>query len=632
MNMPWLPKLADLAQRIDAVKKAPLEKKWDLLTGIAKHDLHFLETMTVDKVLKEKFGQAPPSALSTEPIRLAILSSSTVEQLLPGIRVGALRRGLWVSTYVTDYGQSLQELVDPSSPLHRFKPTHVLIAFDAFSFFGTQPLGLTAESASAKLERTMDQVQTLWRLSREKFGCRVIQQTPLPLYQPLMGHNEQRLPDSPSHLLRVFNERLRGLADEQKVDLLDINGWAAFEGLREWHNPVFWHQAKQEVSPTAGPMYGELLVRLLAAQQGRSFKCLVLDLDQTLWGGVIGDDGLEGIQLGQGSGVGEAFTAFQRFVRDLASRGVILAVCSKNNEATALEPFDRHPEMVLKRDHIAYFVANWNDKASNLRMISKELRIGLDAMVFVDDNPFERDQVRSVLPMVAVPEMPEDPALYPACLVSAGYFEAITLTEDDMARSARYQMNRDRAKAQTSFTDMTEYLKSLDMELVWGPFDALSLSRVTQLINKSNQFNLTTRRYSEEEVKRFAANRKAVTLWCRLTDRFGDNGIIGVMIALEGADGDWDIDTWLMSCRVLGRGVEQAMLDLLAEEISSRGGKRLIGLYLPTEKNGLVKDHYAGLGFESLGLNAGGGSQWALKVGSKKRAVHSIRIKKESQS
>ena len=237
-----------------------------------------------------------------------------------------------------------------------------------------------------------------------------------------MGHNEQRLPDSPYHLLRVFNSSLRSLADEQRVDLLDINSWAAMDGLREWHNPGLWHQAKQEVNPAAGPMYGELVGRLLAAQQGRSFKCLVLDLDQTLWGGVIGDDGLEGIQLGQGSGVGEAFTAFQRFVRDLASRGVILAVCSKNNEATALEPFDKHPEMVLKRHHIAYFMANWNDKAANLKMIAKELNIGLDAMVFVDDNPYERNQVRSALPMVAVPEMPEDPALYPACLVSAGYF------------------------------------------------------------------------------------------------------------------------------------------------------------------------------------------------------------------
>ncbi|HTA76465.1 MAG TPA: HAD-IIIC family phosphatase [bacterium] len=629
MNMPWLTKPVEFSKKLNAIKKAPLEEAWGLLMALSQTDLNFLETIQIDKVLTEKFGGTAPLGLSTQPVRLAILSSSTVDQLLPGLRVGGLRRNLWISTYTTDYGQSLQEMMNPLSGLHQFKPTAVLVAFDAFSLFGVQPLGLTLDSASAKLEGALDQVQTLWRLSREKLGCHIIQQTPLPLYQPLMGHNEQRLPDSPYHLLRVFNAKLRESADEQKVDILDINSWAAMEGLKEWHNPVFCHQAKQEVSPTAGPMYGELVGRLLAAQQGRSFKCLVLDLDQTLWGGVIGDDGLEGIQLGQGSGIGEAFSAFQRFARDLSSRGVILAVCSKNNEAAALEPFDKHPEMILKRDHIAYFAANWNDKASNLKMIAKALNIGLDAMVFVDDNPFERNQVRSALPMVAVPEMPEDAALYPACLVSAGYFEAISLTEDDRARSAQYQANHTRIKEQGAFTDLTEYLKSLDMELVWGHFDGLSLPRVTQLINKSNQFNLTTRRYSEEETKKFATNPKAVTLRCRLIDRFGDNGIIGIMIAVEDKSGDWLIDTWLMSCRVLGRGVEQAMMDLLAQEVSGRDGKRLIGLYCPTAKNEMVKDHYAGLGFEAVDLDALGNSRWALKLESKKKFDYFVRLEKD---
>src|SRR5665213_3287378 len=628
MNMHWLPKNSDFFQQISAIKKAPPREAWDLLISIAQYDLNFLETIQVDKIVTEKVRIAPPPGLATQPVLLAVLSSSTADQLLPGIRVGALRRHLWVSTYVTDYGQSLQELLDPASRLHAFKPTVALIALDAFSLFGTQALGLTAESASSKLERALDQVQNLWRLAREKFGSRVIQQTPLPLYHPLMGHNEQRLPDSPYHLLRVFNARLRSLADEQKVDLLDIDSWAAREGLKEWHNPVLWHKAKQEVSPAAGPMYGELVSRLLAAQLGRSFKCLVLDLDQTLWGGVIGDDGLEGIQLGQGSGVGEAFTAFQRFVRDLASRGVLLAVCSKNDEKTALEPFDKHPEMVLKKKDIAYFAANWNDKASNLRMIAKQLNIGLDSLVFVDDNPYERNQVRGELPMVAVPELPEDPALYPDCLVSAGYFEAIALTPEDLIRSEQYQKNLERDKSQASFTDISEYFKSLEMELIWGPFDPLSLPRVTQLINKTNQFNLTTRRYSEEEIKRFSADPKAVTIWCRLTDRFGDNGIIGIIIALEQKDGDWLVDTWLMSCRVLGRGVEQAMMDLLVQETSKKGAKRLIGQYIPSEKNNMVKNHYADLGFEPFKSDEKEFTRWVLKLGSNKAFKYSIKLKK----
>jgi FkbH-like protein len=627
MNMQWLPKHQEFSKKINEIKKNPAEKTWDLLSAVAQTDLNFLETIQVDKVLNEKFGGVPPSAVSAPPIRLALLSSSTVDQLLPGIRVGGLRRNLWVSTYVTDYGQSLQELMDSSSRLHQFKPTVVLIAFDALSFFGTQPLGLTAESASSKLERALDQVQTLWRLSREKLGVRIIQQTPLPLYHPLMGHNEQRLPDSPYHLLRVFNARLRALADEQNIDLLDISSWAAKEGLKEWHDPVLWHKAKQEVSPQAGPMYGELVGRILAAQLGRSFKCLVLDLDHTLWGGVIGDDGLEGIKLGQGSGVGESFAAFQRFVRDLASRGVILAVCSKNDEKTALEPFEKHPEMVLKKTDIAYFAANWNDKASNLRLIAKELNIGLDSLVFVDDNPYERNQVRGELPMVAVPELPEDPALYPDCLVSAGYFEAVALTAEDVVRSEQYQKNLERDKTQASFTDISEYLKSLDMELIWGPFDPLSLPRVTQLINKTNQFNLTTRRYSEEETKRFSMDPKAVTLRCRLTDRFGDNGIIGIMIALEQKGGDWVVDTWLMSCRVLGRGVERAMLNLLVQETAKKNAKRLIGRYFSTAKNGMVKNHYADLGFEPLDSDSSGNTSWSLELDSKKKFNYFIKSK-----
>lgn len=626
--MNWLPKNPDFPKDLNAAKKSPPEEAWQRLTAIARHDLGFLETLQLDRLLQEKFRDAPPPSLDTRPVSLALLGSCTVEQLLPGIRVGALRHGLWVSIYITDYGQSLQELEDPSSRLHRFKPNTILVALDAFSLFGTQPLGLTAESASAKLRGALDRVQTLWRLSQEHFACRVIQQTPLPLFHPLMGQNDQRLPDSPYHLLRVFNAELRGLADAQKVDILDIDHWASMDGLREWHNPVLWHEAKQEVSPAAAPFYGELAGRLLAAQQGRTSKCLVLDLDNTLWGGVVGDDGVEGLRLGQGSGLGESFVAFQKFARDLADRGVLLAVCSKNDEKNAWEPFDRHPEMVLKRPQIACFVANWNDKASNLREIARKLNIGLDSLVFADDNPYERNQVRQELPMVAVPELPEDPALYPACIAAAGYFEAVALTSDDLARTGQYQKNLERERAQASFGNLSDYLQSLGMELLWGPFDALSLPRVTQLINKTNQFNLTTRRYSEEETRRFASDPRTVTLRYRLTDRFGDNGIIGVIIAVPGPEEDWVVDTWLMSCRVLGRGVEQAMADLLCREVAERGGKRIIGLYLPTEKNQMVKGHYAGLGFEILGPDEKGGTRWVLNLGSPKKFEYPIQLKK----
>ena len=628
MNLHWLPKNPEFGKQLNQIKSSDPQNTWTLLTALAQFDLNFLETLQVDKVLTEKFSSAPPDNLATKPIRLAILSSCTVDQLLPGIRVAALRRNLWVSIYLTDYDQSLQELSNLDSGLYKFKPTAVLCSFDAISLFGTQPLTMTQESAERKLEEALERMRTLWKQSKEKFGCQVIQQTPLPLFLPLMGNNEQRLFDSPSRLVRLFNERLSQIADEQKVDILNLDEPVAREGLDAWHNPALWHKAKQEITPAAGTYYGDLVGRLLAAQQGRSFKCLVLDLDNTLWGGVIGDDGLEGIQLGQGGGVGESYVAFQRYARDLARRGVILAVCSKNNEAAALEPFERHPEMILKRSDIACFIANWNDKASNIKEIAKQLNIGLDSMVFVDDNPFERNQVRGVLPMVAVPEMTEDPALYPACIAAAGYFEAVALTADDLARSEQYQKNLERSQYQTSFTDMSEYLKSLEMELVWGPFDTLSLTRVTQLINKTNQFNLMTRRYTEEQVAQFAANPKAVTLRLRLLDRFGDNGIIGIVVALPDQGGDYLVDTWLMSCRVLGRGVEQATLDLLIREASSKGAKRLIGQYMPTAKNDMVKAHYKDLGFEFLDEGEKGYTRWILNLNPVRTFDYFIKLRK----
>ena len=361
-------------------------------------------------------------------------------------------------------------------------------------------------------------------------------------------------------------------------------------------------------------MYGELVARLLAAKQGRSAKCLVLDLDNTLWGGVVGDDGLEGLVIGQGSALGEAFVAFQEYARELARRGVILAVCSKNDEANAVEPFDKHPEMVLKRHDIASFVANWNDKASNLRAITDELNIGIDSLVFVDDNPFERTLVRRELPMVAVPEVGDDPATFAQTLADAGYFEALAVTEEDRARGEQYQGNRQRERLKASTTDLDSYLRSLEMELIWRRFDKVGLQRTVQLINKTNQFNLTTRRYTEEDVLAVMEDSRAFGLQLRLVDRFGDNGIIAIVIGKMNGTEDLAIDTWLMSCRVLGRQVEPTTLNLIAETAKRLGARRLIGEYLPTKKNGMVKDHYAKLGFTVAETGEDGSSRAVLDL------------------
>ncbi len=363
-------------------------------------------------------------------------------------------------------------------------------------------------------------------------------------------------------------------------------------------------------------MYGELTMRLVAAQRGRSAKCLVLDLDNTLWGGVIGDDGLEGIVLGQGSALGEAYVEFQRWVLDQARRGVILAVCSKNDEANALLPFERHPEMLISRSDIAAFVANWEDKAANLRTIAQRLNIGTDSLVFVDDNPFERNIVRRELPQVAVPELPEDPAFYARCLADAGYFEALSVTAEDLERSRQYQANVQRETLRASATDLNGYLASLKMRLWAQSFDEVGLKRVVQLINKTNQFNLTTRRYSEAEVEAWIGNKSVLGLQFRLTDSLGDNGIISVIVGkLDDMDAKrMIIDSWLMSCRVLGRQVEITCLNILVARAKALGAAEIVGEYIPTAKNNMVREHYSKLNFLPVREDPDGRSVWRLPL------------------
>jgi len=317
--------------------------------------------------------------------------------------------------------------------------------------------------------------------------------------------------------------------------------------------------------------------------------------------------------LGQGSALGEAFLSVQSYAVELSERGVILAVCSKNDEHVALDAFERHPEMILTRKQVASFVANWDDKATNLRRIASELNIGLDSLVFVDDNPFERSLVRQELPMVGVPEPPEDPALVPRCIADAGYFESLAITPEDRERSQQYFSNRERSELQSGATDMEGYLRSLEMRLQWGNFDKINLQRTVQLINKTNQFNLTTKRYSEDEILAVMEDPEAFGIYLRLLDRFGDNGIISIVIGKRVADAVL-LDTWLMSCRVLGRQIEQATLNVVSEEARRLGVRRIVGEYHPTAKNNMVKDLYLKLGFDSLGENIADHGKYALML------------------
>ncbi|NYT58414.1 HAD-IIIC family phosphatase [Alcaligenaceae bacterium] len=600
----WLPHTPDWAERLAALSD-PALVCWSNLVSLANENLDFIKTGKLDNTLRRKYAAGPPTGPSFEPVRLAVLSSSTTDQLLPGLRVGALRHNLWMNIYTTAYGQYLQESFSADSELYAFRPNVVLCAFDTRHLIGDETAAFSRAEADIKVASTITDLCMLWKRLREHANVQIIQQTLMPTDSLLMGSNEQRLPGSARGLIRRINDAIRKSADEHGVDILALDDQCEQDGLASWYDARLWLRAKQYVAPQASPVYGDLVARVIAARRGASAKCLVLDLDNTLWGGVIGDDGIERIILGQGSAEGEAYAAFQRYVRDLTRRGVILAVCSKNDEANALLPFTSHPEMILRREDIACFVANWRDKATNLRFIAQQLNIGLDALVFVDDNPFERNLIRSELPMVGVPEIPEDPAFYAASVAASGYFESVSLTIEDRGRAKQYQTNLERESLRTSHQDLAAYLNSLDMVLEWAVFNKANLQRIVQLIGKTNQFNLTTRRHTEDDVQAMMCDPQAVLLHFRLKDSFGDNGIIAVVIALpdRNASETWRINTWLMSCRVLGRGVERATLSVLATQVRQAGARRLIGEYHPTPRNGMVAEHYGKLGFSRSSQN-----------------------------
>jgi FkbH-like protein len=395
----------------------------------------------------------------------------------------------------------------------------------------------------------------------------------------------------------LLNRLIVDGAQRREWIMWDLEALAARVGRDNWFDAVRFHEVKAPFRIDLGALVADHLCRTIAAMTGKSCRALVLDLDNTLWGGVVGDDGVPGIRLGQNSAEGEAYVDFQRFIMNLRRRGIVLAVCSKNTDAIAREPFRTHPEMLLKEQHIAVFQANWLDKASNLTAIAEALDLGLESLGFADDDAAERERVRQELPMVSVPEIGSEPAYYAARIADSGIFEHLLLTSDDRARAESYQRRTAGAELKARIGNYDEYLDSLKMTLTVSRFDAIGRARIAQLINKSNQFNLTTRRYSEIDIRRFEENTQEILCWqASLEDRFGRHGVVAVVI-VRTAPRIWAIDTWLMSCRVLSRSIEETLMNLLMAEARAAGVETVAGEYLPTPRNALVADFYRRLGF-----------------------------------
>jgi FkbH-like protein len=546
--------------------------------------------------------------------KLGVLSSGTFDLVIDCLPAACARHGVALAVVAAPYDQVAQPALDPGSQINIAHVDACLIAVDHHwlaldTTDLTQPPEDRISSAIVRLRSVVE------GLRRHGHAPAILQTVPAPP-ESVFGSYDRLVRGSVRALIGECNRAIVALAEETGSYLLDVATLAERVGTDRWFDPIQWVSYKFPFSADCCPIYADTVGRLAGAIRGKTRKCLVLDLDNTIWGGVIGDDGIEGIVLGQGSPKGEAFLAVQRIAHELRGRGILLAVCSKNDDAVARGPFREHAEMLLREEHISVFQANWTDKASNLESIAKNLNIGLDALVFFDDNPAERAQVRAALPMVAVPELPEDPSWYAWIIGAAGYFEAVGFSAEDRLRADAMAADAHRAEVMATTRDLGDYLSALEMVITFEPFDAKGRKRITQLINKTNQFNLTTRRYTEAKVAEMEADYSVFTLQVRLKDKFGDLGMIGVVIARTRAaiESIWELDTWLMSCRVLGRCVEQAMIAKIVSTARERGIDRIVGHYIPTAKNGMVAEHYRKLGFELVHSDADGKTIWELSV------------------
>ena len=608
-SLAWLPRApADFAASCKELGET--EPPGVAIRRLASHALDENQLARLGRAIS-RLRQQGTSLAPLLPFKLGLIGNGTLDLLGPVLVASATRHGLALECVLAEFGQTTQAALAPESGINAAKPDAVLLAIDHRGL----PLHFAAGDAEIEqsdIEGAMGVLDTIRRGVRTNCGAVCIVQTLAPPPESLFGSFDRVVPGTPRRVIEGVNRAIADSIAGTEDVLLDVAGLAETVGLSTWHSPPQWNMAKLAFADTCLPIYADHVARLLGAMRGKSRRCLILDLDNTVWGGVIGDDGLEGIKVAQGDAAGEAHLSVQQLALRLRQRGIVLAVCSKNTDEVARTPFRSHPEMLLREEHFAVFQANWNDKATNIKAIAEELSLGLESMVFLDDNPMERDIVRQMLPQVAVPELPEDPAWYARLLAAAGYFEATAYSAEDRGRAEMYQTNARRVVAQKQAGNLDDYLASLQMEIVFAPFDRTGRARISQLINKSNQFNLTTRRYSEADVAAAEDDPDVFTLQVRLLDAFGDNGMISVIICRPGQPDAWSIDTWLMSCRVLGRKVESMVLREILLQAREQGIERLVGTYIPTDRNALVRDHYEKLGFTLVERREDGTNVWEM--------------------
>lgn len=529
-------------------------------------------------------------------IKVSLLGDTATQFLSIALQGTAIDRGYKLDLFEAEYNQVERQVLDSTSELYAHQAQYTIIFQSTHKWLGHYAMA----DASRRNYFAKERLEFL-RNACMSISGKIIYYNYPEIEDSIFGSYANKVDDSFIFQLRKFNYELMLLAQEMpNLYLCDIAGLQDKFG-RDWmFDASVYVSTEMILSLDALPYVASRTMDIIDAIEGKFKKCLILDLDNTVWGGVVGDDGWENIQVGHGLGIGKAFTEFQQWVKKLKERGIIICVCSKNDEDKAKEPFEKNPEMVLRLDDISVFVANWENKADNIRTIQQILNIGFDSMVFLDDNPFERNMVRENVSGVLVPELPEDPGDYLEYLYSLNIFETASYSSADKDRTKQYQVEAQRAVAATKFTNEADFLKSLNMVSVVEGFTSFNTPRVAQLSQRSNQFNLRTVRYTDAEISQMAVDDAYGCFSFTLEDKYGDNGLICVIILQKEDAKTLFVDTWFMSCRVLKRGMEHFTLNTIVDYAKANGFTRIVGEYIPTAKNGMVAEHYQRLGFAPI--------------------------------
>lgn len=544
--------------------------------------------------------------------KIAILGGSTTRDIRDILELFLLNYGIRPCFYESEYNQYYADGMFPNPALEEFHPDILYIHTSNRNIEQYPSLEDDRTLVTQKLQAEYERFQALWEHLHAVYGCPVIQNNFEPPLYRLLGNRDASDHRGRWNYIQRLNQMFYEYADtHQDFYIHDICYEAADYGLERWSDPFYWNMYKYAMCVPAIPYTAFQLARIIKSIFGRNKKVLNLDLDNTLWGGVIGDDGPENIEIGQETSLGQTYAEFQDYLKQHKKLGVLLSVNSKNNEETALSGLER-ADSVLKREDFVAFRANWEPKSHNLYATAEELNLLPESFVFVDDNPAEREIVRQEVPGAAVPEITKVEE-YIRVLDRSGFFEVTNFSEDDLKRNEMYLANEQRNRMQKNFSDYGDYLRSLEMKARIGAFDPAYFSRIAQLTNKSNQFNLTTHRYSQSEIEQIAADSQYLTLCGRLEDKFGDNGVVSIVIGRKEKD-VLHIELWLMSCRVLKRGMEYAMMDTLVKQCRDCGIRQIYGYFYPTAKNAMVKDFYALQGFEKLEEDADGNAKWSFRI------------------